>query len=82
MLLIAAFLVRNHVLISGPGLRQRFESEMQRVISASETSNEMQAKEVGWVGSPNYFSSYNDKPEYAPFLGAVIASKVNASQCI
>jgi hypothetical protein len=58
------------------GLKERFEREIAPFISASETSNECQPKEVKFPKLPEYMVVYKDKPQDAVFLGGTIVAKV------
>ncbi|KAJ3043290.1 actin [Rhizophlyctis rosea] len=57
------------------GMKQRLENELMALISASETSNEFQAKEVRIVGVPEYFGEYRDRGEDIACAGASIVAK-------
>ncbi len=74
------FLWENLILAGGlsalPGLKPRLEKESELYLSASETSNENQAKEVGWVKIPDYFLSFKDRAQDMAFVGASVVAKV------
>ncbi|KAJ3160380.1 Actin-like protein arp9 (SWI/SNF complex component arp9) [Geranomyces michiganensis] len=58
------------------GLRQRLDRELMQLVAASETSNEFQAKEIKWMGMPDYFTAYKDAPNDVTYLGASIVARV------
>ncbi|KAJ3172816.1 hypothetical protein HDU87_007818 [Geranomyces variabilis] len=58
------------------GLRQRLDREIMQLVAASETSNEFQAKEIKWMGMPDYFTVYKDAPSDVTYLGASIVARV------
>ncbi|KAI8592567.1 actin family [Geranomyces variabilis] len=58
------------------GLRQRLDREIMQLVAASETSNEFQAKEIKWMGMPDYFTAYKDAPSDVTYLGASIVARV------
>ena len=58
------------------GLSQRIEKQVQLLISCSETSNEYQSRELKFIKTPEYMSSYKDLPTHIGFLGGTIVSKV------
>jgi actin-related protein len=74
------YLWENLILAGGlsalPGLKPRLEKESELYLSASETSNENQAKEVGWVKIPDYFLSFKDRAQDMAFVGASVVAKV------
>lgn len=74
------YLWENLILAGGlsalPGLKPRLEKESTLYLSASETSNENQAKEVGWVKIPDYFLSFKDRAQDMAFVGASVVAKV------
>ncbi|KAJ3387666.1 hypothetical protein HDU84_000618 [Entophlyctis sp. JEL0112] len=65
------------------GLQERFEAELTAFMSASETSNEFQAKDVKFAKIPDYFSAYKDGGAGATFLGGTIVARVEEySMCV
>ncbi|KAJ3208458.1 hypothetical protein HDU82_002462 [Entophlyctis luteolus] len=58
------------------GLQERFEAELTAFMSASETSNEFQAKDVKFAKIPDYFSAYKDGGAGATFLGGTIVARL------
>ncbi|KAI9091435.1 actin family [Phlyctochytrium arcticum] len=58
------------------GMRKRLETGLATQIAASETSNEFQAKEVKWVGLPDYFTGFKGRDQDATFVGASIICKI------
>ncbi|TPX61369.1 hypothetical protein PhCBS80983_g01161 [Powellomyces hirtus] len=58
------------------GLRHRLDKELMGLVSASETSNEFQAKELKWAGLPDYFTAYKDCPNDLTYLGASIVARI------
>ncbi|KAI8819907.1 actin family [Fimicolochytrium jonesii] len=58
------------------GMRGRLDKELGKLISASETSNEFQAKEIKWAGLPEYFPSYKEKQQDVGFLGASVVARI------
>eukprot|EP00842_Homolaphlyctis_polyrhiza_P006640 jgi/Hompol1/6978/HPOL_005135-RA len=74
------FLWENVLLTGGcsliSGIQSRIERELAPLLSASETSNEFQPKELKWVRIPDYFVSFKDQPCDAAFLGASVTAKL------
>ncbi|KAH6584525.1 hypothetical protein BASA61_007425 [Batrachochytrium salamandrivorans] len=58
------------------GIKERIEAELARLLAASETSSEFQAKDVKWTKLPDYFVEFKDRPCDASFLGGSIAAKL------
>ena len=59
------------------GLKPRLELECKRVLAASETSNEFQAKEIGWLKIPDYFTTFKERNQDMSFVGASVVAKVS-----
>ncbi|KAI9359600.1 actin family [Zopfochytrium polystomum] len=57
------------------GLKERLENELNSRLSASQTSNEFQAKDCKFVKVPEYFLAYKDSPGDITFLGGIITAK-------
>ncbi|KAH9275539.1 hypothetical protein BASA83_001821 [Batrachochytrium salamandrivorans] len=74
------FLWENILLTGGcsliKGIKERIEAELARLLAASETSSEFQAKDVKWTKLPDYFVEFKDRPCDASFLGGSIAAKL------
>ncbi|ORX41978.1 actin-like ATPase domain-containing protein [Piromyces finnis] len=58
------------------GLQKRLEHEIESVISLSETSNEMQIKEIKFLKIPEYFTKMKDRYQDLGFMGASIVAKL------
>ena len=57
-------------------MKQRLELETKKVLAASETSNEFQAKEISWLKIPEYFSNFKEQPQHMSFVGASVVAKI------
>lgn len=75
-----AFLANAFVLTGGcslvKGLQKRLEHEIESCISLSETSNEMQIKEIKFLKIPEYFTKMKDRYQDLGFIGASIVAKL------
>jgi len=75
-----AFLANAFVLTGGcslvKGLQKRLEHEIEACISLSETSNEMQIKEIKFLKIPEYFTKMKDRYQDLGFIGASIVAKL------
>ncbi|KAJ3234327.1 hypothetical protein HDU81_001483, partial [Chytriomyces hyalinus] len=58
------------------GLQDRYESEMAVYISASATSNDFQAKDLKFVGIPEFFSAYKEGNGDAAYLGGILVARL------
>ncbi|KAJ3248418.1 general RNA polymerase II transcription factor [Chytriomyces hyalinus] len=58
------------------GLQDRYESEMAIYISASATSNDFQAKDLKFVGIPEFFSAYKEGNADAAYLGGILVARL------
>ncbi|KAI9208297.1 actin family [Polychytrium aggregatum] len=58
------------------GLKDRLESEIAPYISASETANEYQPKEIKFLRLSEYFVNFKDQPHDAAFIGASLVAKL------
>jgi actin-related protein len=58
------------------GLSARIESEVAVFISASETSHETQAKDIVFLGIPEFFTEYKGRMVDAGFLGSCMVAKL------
>jgi len=75
-----ALLANSFVLTGGcsivKGLQKRLEHEIESSISLSETSNEMQVKEIKFLKIPEYFTKMKDRYQDLGFIGASIVAKL------
>jgi actin-related protein len=73
------FLWENIALSGGlaaiSGIKNRIESECALYLAASETSSEFQAKEVGWLKIPDYFTNFRERPQDMGFVGGSVTAR-------
>jgi len=73
------FLWENIALSGGlaaiSGIKNRIEVECALYLAASETSSEFQAKEVGWLKIPDYFTNFRERPQDMGYVGGSVTAK-------
>ena len=73
------FLWENIALSGGlsviSSIKNRIEIECAIYLAASETSSEFQAKEMGWIKIPDYFTNFRERPQDMGFVGGSVTAK-------
>lgn len=56
-------------------IKNRIEVECAISLAASETSSEFQAKELGWLKIPDYFTNFRERPQDMGYVGGSVTAK-------
>ena len=56
-------------------IKDRIEAECAIYLAASETSSEFQAKELGWMKIPDYFTNFRERPQDMGYVGGSVTAK-------